>query len=496
MAPLSSGVGEFLCSTVGRFFVPTSALRERRAQTRSRLAAGHRRRRRAAALTASSTVRGLRSSGRRRAAMWRDVILDWAVNDACGNTASPCIRSGSVARNPDLSCTGEGKAQQRRDPSERAGHVRPWVTTVTRLSWFTSAVIARGRLQARTQHGAGGHHAGLEITPERHHELAGERHDGDAPDAALDVAHPLAEPAAQGAVGLVPKPQPGELDREFAGAPVAGFADALVAPAVAAVVRRAGEPEIAAKLAAIVEGAVEYLADQLLSADRADAFEVDELHDPSLERAGCGGAQLGLALGFERRQLLVEQREPLVLAHDLLLEPWRQRPSITGAQGIESGDEPWLERHGIADAVGVQQAFDAIGVSGALLEQALPFASPALAILLFHRRHMHHAAGARLAPQMNEECPHQLVQVDPIGLGAPCTAVDFDAGRVDLVIHHPMLRQPPMQPVPVEARLVARQDAHRLAAARRLRASVCKPCGQRLQVAAGYRVAAHFRRAR
>src|SRR6266851_8116943 len=83
----------------------------------------------------------------------RDVILDWAVNDECGSTASPCIRSGTTARYPNLSCTGESKVQKRRDPSEGAGCLGPWVTTVTRLSWFTSAVIARGRLQARTQHG-------------------------------------------------------------------------------------------------------------------------------------------------------------------------------------------------------------------------------------------------------------------------------------------------------------------------------------------------------
>jgi hypothetical protein len=41
----------------------------------------------------------------------RDVILEWAVNDACGSTASPCIRSGTKARDPNPSCTGEGKAQ-------------------------------------------------------------------------------------------------------------------------------------------------------------------------------------------------------------------------------------------------------------------------------------------------------------------------------------------------------------------------------------------------
>src|SRR5713101_4890752 len=35
------------------------------------------------------------------------VILDWAVEEECGITASPCIRSGREPRYPDLSCTGE-----------------------------------------------------------------------------------------------------------------------------------------------------------------------------------------------------------------------------------------------------------------------------------------------------------------------------------------------------------------------------------------------------
>ena len=51
----------------------------------------------------------------------QDVILDWAVCDECANTASPCIRFGRETRYPNLSCTGESKAQNRRDPSERAG---------------------------------------------------------------------------------------------------------------------------------------------------------------------------------------------------------------------------------------------------------------------------------------------------------------------------------------------------------------------------------------
>ena len=67
---------------------------------------------------------------------------------------------GRKARYPDLSCTGEGKAQNRRDPSERAGCLLPWTTTVTRLSWLTSAIMVRGRSQSWTKHGAGGDHTG------------------------------------------------------------------------------------------------------------------------------------------------------------------------------------------------------------------------------------------------------------------------------------------------------------------------------------------------
>jgi hypothetical protein len=58
--------------------------------------------------------------------------------------------------------------------------------------------------------------AGLEITPERNQELARHGQDGDAPDAALHGADPLAQLDAQGAVGLVAQPKPGELDHGFA----------------------------------------------------------------------------------------------------------------------------------------------------------------------------------------------------------------------------------------------------------------------------------------
>src|SRR6266853_5941019 len=188
------------------------------------------------------------------------MTADSAVCEDSGKIRITLYPVGRDSPDPNSSCTGEGKAEKRRDPSEKAGCLGPWTRTVTRLSFVTSGAAGRrGRgLQARMQHGAGGHHAGLEISPQRHHQLARHRHDGDASYATLDVAHPLAEPKGQIVVGLMSDPQPGEFDGEFAGAVVASFADALVALAVPAIVKHPDQPEVAAYLAAIVEGAIDH----------------------------------------------------------------------------------------------------------------------------------------------------------------------------------------------------------------------------------------------
>ena len=101
------------------------------------------------ALTAASPARGW-MVGTKRAKRsrdeWRDVILDWAVKLNTESTASPCIRSGARTRYPNLSCTSESKAQKRRDQSTKRVS-NPRMGTVTRLSRFTSAVIARAAVQ-------------------------------------------------------------------------------------------------------------------------------------------------------------------------------------------------------------------------------------------------------------------------------------------------------------------------------------------------------------
>jgi hypothetical protein len=74
-------------------------------------------------------------SGRRRGRA--NMMPDWASSKR-GLAASPCIRSGAMARNPNPSCNDEGATHERRDPSERAG-ASPWTRAVTRLSFITSA---------------------------------------------------------------------------------------------------------------------------------------------------------------------------------------------------------------------------------------------------------------------------------------------------------------------------------------------------------------------
>jgi hypothetical protein len=165
--------------------------------------------------------------------------------------------------------------------------------------------------------------------------------------------------------------------------------------------------------------------------------------------------QFGFALGLEFLELPDHQAQPLVFARDLFPEPLRQRTTVTGAQAGKAFDEQAIERVDIANALAVQQALDAVAVRRALLDQTIPFTTAALAILLFSRRDADDAADPRLAAQVGEERPHQLLQIDPVGLGAPGTTVHLDAGRVDLMIEDTSSRQPSVQPVAVQACFVA-----------------------------------------
>ena len=157
-----------------------------------------------------------------------------------------------------------------------------------------------------------------------------------------------------------------------------------------------------------------------------------------------------------------------MLPHDLLLQLRRQRAPITRAHALEAGDEPALEWLGIANSLRVQQAGDAIGVAGTLLQQPIALTRGPPAVLILRRGHAHHAAHPRLAAQVTQQRAHQLLQIDPIRLRPPRATVDLNARRVDLVIDHPLSGQPAVQPVTVVTGLIAGDDSHRLACRRRL----------------------------
>ena len=65
------------------------------------------------------------------------------------------------------------------------------------------------------------------VAPQGDQELSGESHDRDPPDPPATLPDTLAEPGAQGRVGLIAQPQPSELDHGVPQAWVAGLGDAL-----------------------------------------------------------------------------------------------------------------------------------------------------------------------------------------------------------------------------------------------------------------------------
>src|SRR5215470_20284318 len=124
------------------------------------------------------------------------------------------------------------------------------------------------------------HHASFKITPERHQQLACQRHNGGTADAAFRATDTRPEPDAQIAVGLIAQPQPGEFDPGGSSLVVASFADPLVMRHVSALERARREADITRQLAAIVEVTMEYFRSIRLQIDTGQSHH-------ALRRAGC-----------------------------------------------------------------------------------------------------------------------------------------------------------------------------------------------------------------
>src|SRR5271156_2843889 len=156
----------------------------------------------------------------------------------------------------------------------------------------------------------------LDVAPQRHQQLARERHRHDLADPPLGVADPLDVPAAQRAVRLKLQPAPGQLHHQAADPLVAVLADALLALHAPALERRAGQADEGGDRAPVAERTAENLANQLRRGLEAHPADGDQQPDHPLSSLRRGRLRRGLdfGFGFARRvdlgELLAEQAMP------------------------------------------------------------------------------------------------------------------------------------------------------------------------------------------
>src|SRR5207302_9733069 len=117
----------------------------------------------------------------------------------------------------------------------------PGCQTVNRFGVAEAAWSSAGRAQLEAlRHLAGGHQP-----PQGDEQLARQRHDHGFACGAAAICGALAEPADKRAILLEDQKAPGQLDHAAADTTVAGAGKTLLAPALAALVRRAGQSGIA-----------------------------------------------------------------------------------------------------------------------------------------------------------------------------------------------------------------------------------------------------------
>jgi hypothetical protein len=129
-----------------------------------------------------------------------------------------------------------------------------------------------------------GNEAGGDVAPQRHDQLARQCNDGDTFGALAGIDGAGAEPEAERAVGLMAKPEPGQLDRLVAGTPIAGLADALLTIDAATLPGTGGQSAIAGNFTAVAEVLVEQLVDQRCGEGRAERFEAQQQVPPFRHR--------------------------------------------------------------------------------------------------------------------------------------------------------------------------------------------------------------------
>src|SRR3954468_5900487 len=312
------------------------------------------------------------------------------------------------------------------------------------------------RTYSDLQHGALWHNPDRHVAPQRDNQLAGHRNQHNPAHPALAGAHPLVEPAREGAARLVAQPQPGQLDRGAPRSRVARLGNALVAPDCAALPWTRSEAEVATHLTPVAEVAEEHFIAQHRGKREPDAAQL---------RQSGGGAVLlfrnGLLLGFPPGDHLHHQPQPSTLAQQLSLQTGGQRQVVRRAQGLEPRLPISPGRLEIANALGYQQTLDAAGVLASLDDKPGSLARAPSRILLRWCGHVHDAADLRLAALQRHQRAQEPGGIKAVRLGPPRPPIDQQTGG----IQHPVLdaagAQPAVQPEAVVASLEAAHDPNR-----------------------------------
>jgi hypothetical protein len=136
----------------------------------------------------------------------------------------------------------------------------------------------------------------------------------------------------------------------------------------------------------------------------------------------------------------------------------RQGSAVSSLQTIQPGTPASKQWIVVEDALRTEQSLDPVGMFDALGEQRLPFSAEASTIFLLRRRRPDHRTHPRLTALEGQKCPHERFAVDPIRLRLAPTARRQDRSRVDDMALNPFAPQDPMDPEPVQAGLLNRDD--------------------------------------
>ena len=220
--------------------------------------------------------------------------------------------------------------------------------------------------------------------------------------------------------------------------------------------------DIAGALTAVGEGSVKHLAHQHRGDVRADAAYALKSRDLLGHLIVGSPSQRLSALGFHLADQFQSQYASAPQAVEFDPQQGRQCAAVTGAP---LGDValPRAQRRPLPDALCEQQRLYPVLDTQPLLDKVFTLTVRPFGILLFRRRHTHHAANLPISGQPGGEHAKHALGVEPVGLGPAGAAVHQDAGRLEHLGSDAVHRQRSVQPEPVPGPPRSNTHLHRLA---------------------------------